>query len=124
MSVFVDAPWASVALPFLLAAFVLVLGRWSKTAAAIVAMLAPVAVLATGTGSLLAIPASESTALAPWTSALASRGDLMWFHVGDAGFSVGWGVDTLAAVMLLVVGVVALSVMVFSLGRPIVPGRS
>ena len=116
MSLFVQTPWISVALPFVLAVLVVIVGRWSKATAAIVSMLAPAAVLLTGAGSLAAIPAAGSPGLEPWTSALASRGDLMWFHLGDVGFSVGWGVDTLAAIMLLVVGVVALMVMVFSLG--------
>ena len=124
MGVFVTAPWISVALPVLLAVIVVFLGRVSKVLVPWIASLGPLAVLATGVGSLLAIPkpgarwfdAGFSARVEPWTSTLASQGQFVWFKVGALALTVGWSVDTLAAVMLVVVGVVALMVMIFSVG--------
>ncbi len=116
MGIFVSAPWISVALPVLLAVLVVAVGRVSRGLVPWVAALGPLSVLMTGIGSLLAIPASSPARIEPWTSALASRGQFEWFRVGALGLTVGWSVDTLAAIMLVVVGVVALMVMVFSVG--------
>ena len=124
MGVLVTAPWLSVALPFILAALVMGVGRVSRTVVPWVAMLGPLAVLITGAGSLLAIPSAPAAwtnvsfvaHVEPWTSRLASQGQVVWFRVGALGLNVGWAVDTLAAIMLVVVAVVALMVMVFSIG--------
>ena len=81
-------------------------------------MIGPLLVLALGVGR--ARGASRSVRARPPSrgrAQLASAGSSVWFGVGalDASAS-GWAVDTLAALMLLVVGVVALMVMVFSIG--------
>ncbi|HEY5540906.1 MAG TPA: NADH-quinone oxidoreductase subunit L [Coriobacteriia bacterium] len=122
MAALASAPWLGFALPMVLAALVAVLGRVSKPLVAWVAMLAPLTVLGVGIASLGAIPASAGEHAQPWTSSLAGSGGFLWFAVGQTaaraagGLTIGWSVDTLSAVMLLVVGVVALMVMVFSIG--------
>jgi NADH-quinone oxidoreductase subunit L len=122
MGAIVSAPWLGLVVPVLLALVVVAVGRISKALVPWVAVLAPLTVLAVGVGSLLSIPAGAAH-VEPWTSALASPGGgYVWFATA-AGlrtavgvFSIGWSVDTLAAVMLVVVGLVALMVMVFSMG--------
>lgn len=115
MSSLIAAPWFVVALPVVLAVLIGAFGRYAKTAVPWVAMAGPVAVLALGAGSLLAIPHGAGS-VQPWTSALASQGSMTWFALGKTVIALGWAVDTLTALMLLVVGTVALMVMVFSLG--------
>ena len=92
------------------------LGRFAKRCVPWVAMLGPLLVLAIGIGALVRSRRAEAAAAEPWTSALASAGSSVWFGVGALTITVGWALDTLAALMLLVVGVVALMVMVFSIG--------
>ncbi len=115
----VNAPWIAVLLPALLAAVIGVVGLADRPslrlAVAWIAMLGPAAVVVLGAGSLLAIGGAEALA-EPWTSALASSGSAAWFSVEGVTFSLPWAVDSLTAIMLLVVGVVALMVMIFSLG--------
>lgn len=115
MSVLTASPWFTVVLPLALAALIGVLGGYMKGAVPWLAMIGPVAVIALGLGSLAAIPGGAASAR-PWTSALASQGSVPWFRMADTTIALGWAVDTLSALMLLVVGGVALAVMVFSLG--------
>ena len=119
MATLVNAPWMAVLLPALLAGFIGVLGLvqrpWLRPVVAWIAMLGPAAVILLGIGSLAAIGSAEAVA-EPWTSALASSGSATWFSVEDVTFSLPWAIDSLTAIMLLVVGVVALMVMIFSLG--------
>ena len=112
----VATPWLAVLVPIALAAVVGVFGRYGKALAPWVVMVGPLMVIAIGVGALIAIPSGSTANAEPWTSALASSGSALWFGVGSLGISVGWAIDTLAALMLLVVGVVALMVMVFSIG--------
>jgi NADH-quinone oxidoreductase subunit L len=116
MGALVASPWLAVAVPLLLAAAIGLVGRFAKPAVAWIAMIGPLLVVALGAGALAAIPSGAEAANQPWTSQLASSGSAVWFGVGALTISVGWAVDTLAALMLLVVGVVALMVMVFSIG--------
>jgi NADH-quinone oxidoreductase subunit L len=117
MGAIVSSPWLGTVVPVLLAVVVMGVGQLSKKAVPWVAMLAPLTVLAIGVGSLTSIPTSAGEHVKPWTSALASNGAFTWFSSGVGGaVSIGWSIDTLAAAMLVVVGVVALMVMVFSIG--------
>ena len=121
MGVLAASPWLGVVVPMVLALVLVAVGRFSKPLVPWLAMLAPLIVLGSGIGALLDIPASNPR-VAPWTSALAANGGFRWFSVSAwnslqwPGFSIGWSVDTLAAVMLVVVGTVALMVMIFSMG--------
>ena len=115
MSALLSAPWFAVALPLVVAALTATFGRHAKALVPWIAMTGPVVVLALGIGSLASIPDGGSL-VRPWTSALASQGSMPWFRVGQTAIGLGWSVDTLSALMLLVVGVVALAVMLFSLG--------
>ncbi len=116
MGALVSAPWIAVALPLLLAVAIGILGRHAKPIVPWIAMIGPVLVVALGAGALGAIPVGATASAEPWTSQLASAGSAVWFGVGALTISVGWAVDTLAALMLLVVGVVALMVIIFSIG--------
>ena len=108
MTTLTHAPWLAVVVPFALAGLLGLFGRFAKPAAPVVASLGPVLVIALGIGSLAALPGGDSAAVEPWTSALASQGSMTWFKAGETSLSIGWAVDSLAAIMLLVVGVVAL----------------
>jgi len=116
MGAMLTAPWMAVALPLLLAAGIGVFGRHAKPAVAWVAMIGPALVIVLGVAALGALPAGGGVPAEPWTSGLASAGSVVWFGVGASTIGVGWAIDTLAALMLLVVGIVALMVMVFSIG--------
>ncbi len=118
MATLVNAPWIAVLLPALLAAVIALAGRAVRPAiawVAWVAMLGPIAVTVLGIGSLMAIGGAEASG-EPWASALASSGAATWFSAGGVTLSLPWAVDSLTAIMLLVVGIVALMVMIFSLG--------
>lgn len=111
MSWLVAHPMVAVLVPLVLALAIPLGGRRTAVAAPWVAMLGPLLVTGLGIGSLVAVAGTRPVA-EPWRSALASHGGHAW--VG--ALRLGWAVDSLAAVMLLVVGVVALMVMLFSVG--------
>ncbi len=116
------APPIVVALSFLLALLIALVGRRFRTLAPLLALLAPVAVFAVGIASLLRQPSgaaavSEGSAtVAPWLGRIVSSGSLPWYTTEGMRLTVGWAVDSLAAVMLVVVGVVASMVVIFSAG--------
>lgn len=119
----VDAPWLAVLVPMVLAPFIALLGRRVRLFGPVVALAGPLLVLALGVVSLAetgvfssAEPAGEAARRALWTSELASTGSYGWFTAGDAALRVGWSVDSLAALMLIIVGFVAACVVVFSVG--------
>jgi len=116
MATLVQAPWLAVVIPFALAILLGLLGRYAKPAAPVVASLGPVLVILIGIGSLVGLPAESAAHVEPWTSTLASHGGMTWFQAGQTTLTIGWAVDSLAAIMLVVVGVVAWMVMVFSAG--------
>ena len=116
MTTLVQAPWLAVVVPVLLAGWIALLGSSARRTVPFIAALAPVLVILVGAGSLVGLPAGEAAPVEPWTSALASQGSVAWFEIGATSFRIGWAVDSLAAIMLLVVGVVALMVMIFSAG--------
>ena len=116
MTAIVSAAWLAVLGPFVLAVLVVVVGRSAPRAAPFVAALGPVWVILVGAGALQAVGPAGGVTTQPWTSALATHGAIPWFDAGAMTLSAGWSIDSLAAIMLLVVGVVALMVMVFSAG--------
>jgi NADH-quinone oxidoreductase subunit L len=116
MTALLHSPWLAVIVPFCLAGLVALFGRLAKLLVPVVASVAPLMVILLGAGSLLRLGSVESAQVEPWTSALVSHGQFVWFKVGETALTIGWAVDSLAAVMLLVVGVVALMVMIFSAG--------
>ena len=116
MSALVAAPWIAVLVPLVLAALLGLVGSRAKPVVPLIAMIGPALVVGLGAGALDAIPTGAAASAEPWTSQLASSGSTVWFAVGALSISVGWAIDTLAALMLLVVGVVALMVVVFSIG--------
>ena len=106
MAAFLDLGWSVVLLPLLLALVVALLGRVLGRFTPAVAIIAPLWVLAYGVLSLLDGVHDASRA-----------GSVEWLTGGGAdSLTVGWAVDGLTAVMLVVVGLVAALVVLFSVG--------
>ncbi len=115
------APALLVGGSFVLALIVAVVGRRAKALAPLIALLAPLSVLVVGLASLSQQPLGEEAAhgagpAAPWVGKIVSSGTLPWYTTDSMRLEVGWTVDSLAAVMLVVVGVVASMVVIFSIG--------
>jgi NADH-quinone oxidoreductase subunit L len=100
MSVLRAMPYLAVLVPLALAG-VLAAGirLWGRSAPW-VALVGPLVAAAVGAASL----------------SQASAGSVRWLATGGSVIRIGWRVDGLSAVMLLVVGIVAACVMVFSIG--------
>lgn len=100
MSILREAPYLAVVIPLLVAA---VLGAgvrvWGRGVAWI-ALAGPLSALAVGVSTLNG----------------GSSGSVTWLRAGQEAIRVGYHADALSAVMLLVVGVVASCVMVYSIG--------
>ncbi len=98
--------WSVVAVPLVLAVLVAVSGRALGRFTPVPALAAPGFVLAFGV-----------TALLEGSHAVMSAGSVEWLAAtGANGLSVGWAIDGLSAVMLVVVGLVASLVVLFSVG--------
>ncbi len=100
MSVLREAPYLAVLVPLALAALLGAGVRAWGRASAWIALLGPLTALGVGAASL-----------SGGTSAFVT-----WMRVGDGAMRLGYDATPLAAVMLLVVGVVASCVMLFSIG--------
>lgn len=121
MAALLALPWIAVVLPIALAPVIALAARRARIIGPLVAVIGPLLVLAVGVLSLVEIGAfsgaeAEAATQAPWTSALASSGSMPWFSIGDTSLRLGWGIDGLAALMLVIVGFVATCVVVFSAG--------
>ncbi|MDY0088029.1 MAG: NADH-quinone oxidoreductase subunit L [Coriobacteriia bacterium] len=106
MAAILDSGWTVVVVPLVCALLVAAFGKILGRATPFFAVLGPLWVLTYGATWLVT------------AEGIPARGDsLTWLASGaSGGFSVGWAVDGLAAVMLVVVGVVASLVVVFSTG--------
>ncbi len=104
-----------VAVPLLLALITAVVGNRARALAPVLALVAPLLTAAVGAAALARVAGTPAQAQ-PWTSELAAAGSVRWFTLASAHISIGWAVDSLAASMLVVVGVVASCVVVFSVG--------
>ncbi len=111
MTLLLTAPWLAFAVPLALAVVVAVAGRAGRVAAPWVSMLGPAVVTAVGVTGI-----ASARVLGELRGAIVSTGGFDWFHIGQTVLRVGWTVDRLGAVMLVVVGVVAFLVMLFSVG--------
>jgi len=106
MGALLDHGWSVVAFPLALAVLVAVTGRALGRATPVLAFIAPAYVLAFGAAAVLTDG-----------HAVVSAGSVEWLSVtGHGGLSVGWAIDGLSAVMLVVVGLVASLVVMFSAG--------
>jgi NADH-quinone oxidoreductase subunit L len=94
--------WVVVALPLALAALVGLLGKYAQSLVPWVSMISPMTVGATGAAILLA-EADEATSFS-------------WLFSHEGVLTAGWLADGLVGLLLLIVGVVALMVMLFSVG--------
>jgi NADH-quinone oxidoreductase subunit L len=90
------------AAPLLLAVVGVIVGRWAKAAAPIVALGGPLLAILTGVAG---IATGGRTGVS-----------VNWIEAGERAILVGWRLDALASAMLIVVGVVASAVIVFSIG--------
>jgi len=115
MGVLLSAPWIAIALPLALALLVAVGGSRLAPFMRWVAMLGPLAVLAIGVASLGAT-SETGDVVAPFVSTTTAAASTAWIKVGDFALTIGYAVDALTAMMLIVVGFVALMVMMFSVG--------
>ncbi len=104
MTWFASHPLGVLLVPLVVAAMLGAFGRWLRPAAPWIALLGPAAALVTGAGALMA---GESRVVV---------GSVPWIAVGDRVLAVGYRVDSLSALMLVVLGVVASCVVVFSVG--------
>jgi len=100
MGLLAGAPWVAVLVPLVLAAVIAAGVRFWGRAAAPVALIGPLTLVGVGAASLQG----------------GGHGAFEWISAGASVIRLGWNADGLAAVMLLVVGVVAACVMLFSIG--------
>jgi NADH-quinone oxidoreductase subunit L len=119
MAWLVDNAWLAAATPLALAVVLWLVGRYAGKVFAWVAMIGPLAVLLTGVsavGDILGAHGEEAHVVAPYVGRVLSMDSVEWLSQGSASASMGFALDGLTAVMLLVVGTVALMVMLFSVG--------
>ncbi len=117
MSSFISAPWLLVMVPFALALLLGASVRLSRPVAPWLTLLGPLLTAGYGAAALAQTLANGSAHADGWnTSAVVAAGSVPWFRVGESVFAISWSVDSLTAIMLVVVGVVAACVVVFSTG--------
>ncbi len=115
MNAFVTSPWIAVVAPMLLALLLGVSGSRLRSAAPWIALMAPLVTVALGAASLVRI-CGQGLVVDAERHATAAQGSIPWFRLGGTSIELAWTVDGLAAVMLVVVGLVAACVIVFSIG--------
>ena len=109
MAFLLDNVWLAVGVPFAVALTVGLLGRYFQRAVPWVTMLAPLTVLATGVAWFAEGHHHEH-------GAQITKSTAWLFGTLEQSIGVGWRIDGLIAIMLLVVGVVASAVVMFSVG--------
>ncbi|MBE0475728.1 MAG: NADH-quinone oxidoreductase subunit L [Coriobacteriia bacterium] len=114
MRLLLDAPWLAAAVPVALAAIVAAGGSRLAPVTRWVAALGPLAVLLTGLAHIAG--RGEGEAASPFVGGLTASASVPWIEIGGRSLDVGYAVDGLTSIMLVVVGFVALMVMVFSVG--------
>lgn len=107
--------WIAVAAPLLLALSIAVLGTRTPTLMPWLAMLGPLVVFVTGIAALVQ-GGHESTYAGRYLTPPVAEGSVRWLLGTTEGIRLGYTIDGLTALMLVVVGVVALTVMMFSIG--------
>jgi NADH-quinone oxidoreductase subunit L len=110
--------WLLAVLPAALAALIMLAGKTHSMTAPLLALPGPLLTIVASLAALATIGHQPTgVAEAEYHSALAAPAlHVTWFEVGEKTLRLSWAVDSLAAVMLLVVGVVAACVVVFSVG--------
>ncbi|MDA3937277.1 MAG: NADH-quinone oxidoreductase subunit L [Actinomycetota bacterium] len=104
MEWFIENAWLAVALPFLMAVPTWLLGQRAKWLAPVLAATGPLLLCLVG-----------FTAIATHGDGSHAGASVSWIP-GTIDISAGWMIDGLTAIMFAVVGVVALMVVVFSIG--------
>ena len=104
-----------VAAPFLIALLTAIVGRFSRPLAPALALLAPLGVLAAGVSAVTRIAEFEGYTGVYLTPPV-SEGSFRWLLGTTQAIELGWAVDGLTAIMLVVVGLVASMVVIFSIG--------
>ena len=106
MGLLLEQGWTVVLVPLVLAAAVSLLGGWLGRSTPALAILGPGWVLAYGVLTLV-----------DGVHGAVRAGSVDWLTApGAGGLTVGWAIDGLSAVMLVVVGLVATLVVLFSVG--------
>lgn len=113
-SVFADNAWLVFVVPVIVAGIVGSLGARLRAIAPWVAMASPLLVMAYGIGGMARVVSKG--AAKPFLESAVFDGGVSWIAAGETALRMGWAFDGLTCVMLTVVGVVALMVMVFSIG--------
>jgi len=104
MTWLIDNAWIAVALPFILVVPTWFAGRLNKTLAPVMAAIGPLVLMAAGFSAIFSNGEGDP-----------SGGSISWIP-GATDIHAGWMLDGLTAVMFAVVGVIALMVVVFSIG--------
>ncbi len=111
-STLVDIAWVTVALPFAMAALVAAFGRRLGRFVALPSLLSPAIVLAVGIAGI-----AQWFATGAEPGSWLAGGSTEWLSsAGSPVLGIGFAVDGMTALMLVVVGFVATMVMVFSMG--------
>ncbi len=109
--------WIAVVSPALFALAIGLFGTRTRTFVPWLSMFAPLTVLATGIAALSATAASEAAGYTgTYLTPPVGEGSLRWLLGATEGIRIGFAIDGLTALMLVVVGFVALMVMLFSIG--------
>ncbi|HET6351690.1 MAG TPA: hypothetical protein VFG89_06150, partial [Coriobacteriia bacterium] len=116
MNMLLANPLFAVVAPIAIALLLALGGRMLRAVAPMLAAVGPLLTAALAFAALQRIVPAEGGPEAWLTSAPVSTGSLPWFRVGDVVLSWSWTLDSLSALMLAVVGIVALCVVVFSVG--------
>jgi len=112
-----DNAWLVVVVPLGLSFVGFLLGRLLGRMSAWVAMIGPLTVLTYGISAVTEVlSAHGATPPSPFVGAVVSEKTFEWMVAGDAVIASGYVIDGLSAIMLMVVGTVALMVMLFSVG--------
>jgi NADH-quinone oxidoreductase subunit L len=115
MASMMSLAWMSIVVPFVVASVIALLGTRGHRIAPLLSAGSALTVLTFATVALIG-SAKMASSGPGWTSGLAARSSVAWLSSGRRLLSLGLAVDSLSAVMLVVVGLVALMVIVFSVG--------
>ncbi len=106
-----DHAWVAIIAPVLAAGAIAVVGHRAKSFAPVLALVGALTTLAVAMAGVTALFQADPHGVGP-----IADGGWEWFKVGGTALRLLWALDGLAAWMLLVVGVVAAAVVVFSTG--------
>ncbi len=116
MAFLVESPYLAIAVPIALGALVALGGSRLSRPMAWVAMIGPLWILLTGIAGAQELLHAEEKAASPFVTKVLGEHGITWLLAKGVDVGVGVAMDGLTSVMLIVVGLVALMVMLFSVG--------